>query len=87
MKKVTKAIVNPLVGLIGIMGKCLGILKKECGWDKQDTKQKWYIVWIVLSFVLIFIFADSWLVYPAIANFGWSSMTIAKKVNLTDEEV
>lgn len=85
MKKVVKAIAVPVKGIFGIVSEMWSLWKEASNWDEQTPKQKWYIIWFSLSFSLIFILAESWLIIPAIANFAWSARVVTKNVDIPDE--
>lgn len=85
MKKLVRAIAKPFVGIAQVYAKLWKLWKDSSDWDSQSLKQKWYIIWFCLSFWGIFIFAESWLIVPAVANFAWSSIVVTKNVKLPDE--
>lgn len=85
MKKLVRAIAKPFVGIAQIYAELWKMWKESADWDNQSPKHKWYIIWFGLSFCGIFLFAESWLIVPAIANFAWSSRVVTKNVNIQDE--
>ena len=85
MKKLVRVISKPLFGISKVYAGLWKMWKKSADWHNQSPKKKWYIIWFSLSFCLIFIFAESWLVVPAVANLALSSILVTKNVNIPDE--
>lgn len=62
------------------------IMTDEIGWGKKTAKQKFILVWFILSFVLLCICGESLLLAAiGVANFGFAAHYLVKHVPMEDE--